>query len=127
MRKAVFVLSTIACLSACATPTGSVNPLVPDKSLQITAKTAISLSELAGAAAVLAAINYIYDPLAPNWEILKRRANKLQIEQGFSGYQLLEYTEGIESLTLGAYRVAVGTVKLVQRQQADSFMLNERN
>ena len=104
----------------------------------------------------MAAIYVIYDPLAPNWEIeesklndntyrfslkmkryhtggagesiqiLKRRASQLQYEQGFAGYQILEYTEGIESQTIGARRMADGVVKLVQRQQADSFQQNER-
>lgn len=99
----------------------------------------------------------VYDPLAPNWEIeesklgedtyrfslkmkryhtggagesiqiLKRRASLLQDQQGFDSYQILEYTEGIESETLGARRVAQGKIRLLRRQQADSFMLNERN
>ena len=111
---------------------------------------------MATAAVVVAAIYFVYDPLAPNWEIeesrlnddtyrfslkmkryhtggagesiqiLKRRASKIQYEQGFSGYQILEYTEGIESQTIGARRMAEGTIKLVQRQQADSFLQNER-
>ena len=60
-------------------------------------------------------------------QILKRRASQLQYEQRFTGYQILEYTEGIDSQTIGARRVADGTIKLVQRQQADSFLLNERH
>jgi hypothetical protein len=113
-------------------------------------------STVASALIVIGAIYLVYDPLAPNWEIeesrlnddtyrfslkmkryhtggagesiqiLKRRASKIQYEQGFSGYQILEYTEGIESQTIGARRMAEGTIKLVQRQQADSFLQNER-
>jgi len=37
----------------------------------------------------------------------------------------MEFTEGIDSQTLGARRIAEGTVRLVQRDQADSFMQNE--
>jgi hypothetical protein len=143
--------------SACSTTNTTAKPLVPEKSLQLTAKTAISFTKLATAGLVLGAVNFIYDPLAPNWEIeesrlsddtyrfslkmkryhtggagesvqiVRRRANQLQLDQGFASYQLVEYTEGIESETLGARRVAEGTIKLVQRQQADSFMLNERS
>jgi hypothetical protein len=132
------------------------SPLIPAKSIQLTTTTSVSLSTLATAAVVVAAIYLVYDPLAPNWEIeesrlnddtyrfslkmkryhtggagesiqiLKRRASKIQYEQGFSGYQILEYTEGIESQTIGARRMAEGTIKLVQRQQADSFLQNER-
>jgi len=113
-------------------------------------------STVASVLLAIGAIYLVYDPLAPNWEIeesrlnddtyrfslkmkryhtggagesiqiLKRRASKIQYEQGFSGYQILEYTEGIESQTIGARRMAEGTIKLVQRQQADSFLQNER-
>lgn len=128
----------------------SASPLIPNKAIQLTAHTSISLSTLA----LGAAIYYFYDPLAPNWEIeesrlndntyrfamkmkryhtggagesiqiLKRRASQLQYEQGFGSYQIVEYTEGIDSQTIGARRVAEGTIRLVQRQQADSFLLN---
>ena len=105
---------------------------------------------------VAGAIYLVYDPLAPNWEIeesklnddtyrfslkmkryhtggagesiqiLKRRASALQHESGFGAYQIMEYSEGIDSETIGARRVAHGVVKLVQRQEADSFRLNDR-
>jgi len=60
-------------------------------------------------------------------QILKRRASQIQYEQGFGSYQIVEYTEGIDSQTIGARRVAEGVIKLVQRQQADSFSQNEPN
>src|SRR5574343_693925 len=139
-------LLPIAALTACS----SSSPLIPNKALQLTTGTSISLSRLA----VIGAAYMLYDPLAPNWEIeesklnettfrfsmkmkryntggagesiqiLKRRASQLQYEQGFGNYQILEYTEGIDSETIGARRVAEGTVKLVRPQQADSFLLN---
>ena len=157
MKKICLAFAILASISACSSSGTAGSPLVQDKVLQLTAKTAVSFSTLATAGVVLGAAHFIYDPLAPNWEIeelrinndtyrfalkmkryhtggagepiqvVKRRASQLQIDQGFSSYQLIEYTEGIESETLGARRVAEGTIKLVQRQQADSFMLNERN
>jgi hypothetical protein len=114
------------------------------------------MSTIVTALAVVGAIYLVYDPLAPNWEIeesrlnddtyrfsmkmkryhtggsgeslqiLKRRASQLQYEQGFAEYHIMEYTEGIDSHTIGARRVAEGTIKLVQREQADSFRLNDR-
>lgn len=132
-------------------------PLIPEQALQLTAKTAISFTTLANGAVLAAVIHLIYDPLAPNWEIeearlsedtyrfslkmkryhtggagesmqiVKRRASQLLTERGFAGYQLVEYTEGIDSQTFGARRMAEGTIKLVQRQHADSFMLNDKN
>lgn len=100
------------------------------------------------------AIYIIYDPLAPNWEIkesrlsddsyhlamqmkrfhtggageaiqvFKRRAAQLQREQGLGEYQILGYSEGIDSQTLSTRRVAEGTIRFA-RPAADSFALNE--
>jgi hypothetical protein len=112
------------------------------------------MSTVVAAAALGAVAYVVYDPLAPNWEIeesrlndstyrfsmkmkryhtggagesiqiLKRRASQLQFEQGFGSYQIMEYSEGIDSQTIGARRVAEGVVRLVRPQQADSFLLN---
>jgi hypothetical protein len=152
MRTISAALIAAAVLAGCGS-----SPLIPNKSIQLTATTSVSLSTLATVGVVGAAIYFVYDPLAPNWEIeesklspdvyrfsmkmkryhtggagesvqiLKRRASQLQYENGFSGYQILEYTEGIDSQTIGARRMAEGTIRLVQRQDADSFRLNEVN
>lgn len=141
-------------LSGCSSATSTASPLIPDKAIQLTAQTSIKLSTVATALAVVGAIYLVYDPLAPNWEIeesrlnddtyrfslkmkryhtggagesiqiLKRRASQLQYEKGFASYQILEYTEGIDSQTIGARRMADGVIRLVQRQQADSFQQN---
>lgn len=151
MKKFAVSLIGAICLAGCGT-----SPLIPNETIQLTAKTGISLSSLATVAVVGAAIYLVYDPLAPNWEIeesrlspdvyrfsmkmkryhtggagesvqiLKRRASQLQYENGFASYQILEYTEGIDSQTIGARRMAEGTIRLVQRQDADSYKLNER-
>lgn len=143
-------LAVIIALAGCS----SGSPLVPDKALQLTSGAAVKLSSLAAGAVFAGAIHAIYDPLAPNWEIeesrvaddtyrfsltmkrfqtggagealqvLKRRAGQLKSEQGYAGYLILEYAESIDSRTLGARRVAEGAVKLVQRQEADSFNMH---
>lgn len=149
-------LLVVGCMTivGCSSTGGNSSPLIPNKAIQLTANTSVSLATLATAAAVGAAIYYVYDPLAPNWEIeesqlnedtyrlslkmkrfhtggagesiqiLKRRATQLQYEQGFEGYQILEYTEGIDSQTIGARRVGEGVIRMVQRKQADSFLQN---
>lgn len=154
MKAAPLLIAAAVALAGCSTAGSTASPLIPDKAIQLTAKTSVSLSSLATVAVIAAAIYIVYDPLAPNWEIeesrlnestyrfslkmkryhtggagesiqiLKRRASQLQYEQGFGSYQILEYTEGIESQTIGARRMAEGVVKLVQRQQADSFLQN---
>ena len=143
-----------AMLCGCSSTSGGGSSLIPNKVIQLTANTSVSLSTLAAGALIIGAVHLYYDPLAPNWEIeesrlnedtyrfslkmkryhtggagesmqaLKRRASQIQYEQGFGGYQILEYTEGIDSQTIGARRMAEGVIKLVQRQQADSFLQN---
>ena len=150
-RIGLYFLATVM-LAAC----GSNGSLVPDKTIRLTAAQSVSLSTLATGAAVAGAVYLIYDPLAPNWEIeesklnddtyrfslkmkryhtggageslqiLKRRASQIQYERGFDSYQILEYSEGIDSQTLGARRVADGVIRLVQRQDADAFGGNPR-
>lgn len=154
MKKIALSCLLLTSLAGCSTT--ATTPLIPAKSVYLTATTSVSYATLATAAVVAAAILIVYDPLAPNWEIeesrlnedtyrfsmkmkryhtggagesiqiLKRRASQLQYEHRFAGYHILEYTEGIDSQTIGARRVADGTIKLVQRQQADSFLQNER-
>ncbi|MFZ2267890.1 MAG: hypothetical protein WAV95_09960 [Azonexus sp.] len=154
MRWLASGLLLLACLAGCSTSGSNGSPLIPNQSIQLTAGHSISLSTLATGAVIAGAIYLVYDPLAPNWEIeesriaqdtyrfslkmkrfhtggagesmqvLKRRASQLQYEQGFATYQILEYAEGIDSQTIGARRMAEGTIRLVQRQQADSFKLD---
>lgn len=180
MRRSGLVLAAAlsGLAAACSTPGTGGSPLIPDKQIKLTASTGVKLAEIATGILVLGAIHFIYDPLAPNWEIeetrlsedtfrfalrmkryhtggagesmqvLRRRAGQLQGELGYGAFQLVEYSEGIESETLGARRVAAGTVRLVQRQagempsrvadyqrreldppprpEADSFLLNNR-
>lgn len=157
MKARIALLALMAgavVLPGCSSTGGGSSPLIPDKAIQLTAGTSVSLSTVVAAAALGAVAYIVYDPLAPNWEIeesrlndttyrfsmkmkryhtggtgesiqiLKRRASQLQYEQGFGSYQIMEYSEGIDSQTIGARRVAEGVVRLVSPQQADSFLLN---
>ncbi|MDR0736697.1 MAG: hypothetical protein LBF51_07725 [Zoogloeaceae bacterium] len=86
----------------------------------------------------------VVDPLAPNWEIhetrlsedtfhlqlamkrhssggegealqvLKRRASQLKRELGYHDYRILDYSEGIESATLAAWRTGEGHIQLMR-------------
>lgn len=154
MKIKWLLIVTTLLVAGCSSTGSAGSSIIPNKAIQLTANTSISLANLATAAVVAAAVYIVYDPLAPNWEIeesrlnddtyrfslkmkryhtggagesiqiLKRRASQLQYEQGFGSYQIVEYTEGIDSQTIGARRVAEGVVRLVQRQQADSFLQN---
>ncbi len=142
-RSCLLILAGTLSLAGCSTSgTGT---------FALASNTNVSLGLAAGAAL---AIYLIYDPLAPNWEIeearladdsyrlsmkmkrfhtggsgealqlLKRRASQLQQENGFASYQIATYSEGIDSHTLGAQRVAEGTIRLIRAEPADSFALN---
>lgn len=43
--------------------------------------------------------------------LFKRRAGEIVAENGFDGYRIVEYSEGIESAALGAQRVAHGIIQ----------------
>lgn len=160
MKRLCWIVPLL-CLGACSSvgSGSSAQPIIPDKMIRLTPSIGMPLGDVAAGAVAAVLIHFIYDPLAPNWEIkeeqladdtfhldlrmkryhtggggeamqvLKRRAMLLKRERGFGDYQLLEFTEGIDSKTLGAQRVAEGTIKLVQRQKpaaADSFLMNDR-
>ncbi|MDE2584731.1 MAG: hypothetical protein KGN39_04975, partial [Betaproteobacteria bacterium] len=46
--------------------------------------------------------------------LIKRRAEQLRRENGFSSYRIVDYTEGIESSTPVAQRYAQGLIQLVK-------------
>jgi hypothetical protein len=112
--------------------------------LSVVSSGARALDVTAAGALGAAALLVVYDPLAPNWrleeralggevyhfslraksfrtggdgeamQVFKRRALQLQHEMGFSGYRILDYSEGIESSTPLSSRYAEGTVQLVR-------------
>lgn len=115
--------------------------LIPDAAVRISPEYTTSLSSLATTAAAALVLNYVYQPLDPNWDladiplshdthrfslrmkrfitggegeawqIAKRYAEGLQVAKGASGYVLLEFTQGIDSSTPFARRVAEGLVR----------------
>lgn len=120
-------------------------PVIPDTTLNLTPSLGISLEKLVFWGAYAGAAYLILDPLAPNWEIeqaafpdshyhfslkMKRfyaggagesrmvfhqRAKELMRQGGYDGYQVLEYTEGMESSVLGSQRVSQGVIRLTRK------------
>jgi len=123
--------------------------LVPDKTLQISPSISIPLENLVIWGAYAGAAYLILDPLAPNWEIeeaplpdnyihfslkmkrfyaggagearvvFNRRAKELMQYGGFDAYQVMEYSEGLESSVLGSRRVSEGVVRLTRKTPPD--------
>jgi hypothetical protein len=130
------------CSSKGLAPNSSIIPATTinlSKSVQIPLESVVVWGVYAGAAWL------ILDPLAPNWEIeqasfpdryyhlsltMKRvytggagearvvfhqRAKDLMRENGFEGYAVVEYTEGLDSSVLGSQRVAQGVIQLSRK------------
>jgi len=119
-------------------------PIVPDGVVQLSPHNAYTLETLVVSAAAVGLVYVVYDPLAPNWSveekllakdtyalsmraksfrtggdgesmmILKRRALKLQRENGYSSYRILDFSEGVESSTPFTRRFSEGTIQLVR-------------
>ena len=136
-------LSLSACGST-PTAIPSSGSLLPNATIQVGPTIAYTVEQIAVAGAAGALLYVVYDPLAPNWrieetrlgddtysfslraksfrvggdgeaiQVVKRRAMQLQRERGYTGYRILDYSEGIESSTPLTYRVSEGTVQLVR-------------
>ena len=122
--------------------------VVPNTTLQLAPSLAIPLEKLVYWGAFAGVAYLILDPLAPNWQIrqaklphgyvhlslkmrryyvggagearvvFRRRAQELMEEGGFDSYQVMDYTEGLESSVLGSQRVAEGVIRLVRNDAA---------
>lgn len=144
MKKGLVIVAALGTLLTTACTSSGTTPFTMGLNTTMKANVAII---------GVAAIYLIYDPLAPNWEleetklsddtyrlsmkmkrfhtggsgealqILKRRAVQLREAGGHAGYEILEYSEGIDSQTLAARRVAEGVVRVVPKAPADSFGL----
>ena len=137
-------LALAACGTTTTSMIPNTGSLLPNATIQVGPTVAYTVEELVGAGAVGFLLYKIYDPLAPNWsiqeqrladdtyvlslraknfrvggdgeamQVVKRRAVQLQRTMGYSGYRLVDYSEGIESATPFPYRVSEGTIQLVR-------------
>lgn len=137
--RIVFVVIAVAAGGCVSTADEAARkPLLPDKVLKLTSSTAVSLESIAGAALLFV----IIDPLAPNWlietqplagrryvvaltmkrfttggegeayQVFLREAERIARDGGTTDYRIAAFSEGIESQTLAARRVARGIVEL---------------
>lgn len=119
-------------------------PLIPDTVVQLGPSVAYPLEKLVYWGIYAAAAYLILDPLAPNWDIQEarfpenhvhfrlnmkrfhaggagearvifhRRAKEMMRAGGFKSYEVVEYSEGMESSVLGSQRTAEGVVRFVK-------------
>lgn len=116
----------------------TIRPMIPNESIVLSK----SLTIPAEAMALGAAVYFVVDPLSPNWQIEEarisdnrfrialrkkrfvtggdgeaaqifyRRAEKIVRDNGYTGYTVLEFGEGVESTVPIAQRVAQGVIQV---------------
>lgn len=149
MKSIKTIAASIAIVAAC-NACSTTHPVIADKSVLLSKGVTLSYESLAGAALVGAAVWYLADPMAPTWgiarqkladdrylidlrqkrfaiggdgeaeQVFERAAHTLAHENGFAGYTVLSYTEGIESGPLLSQRVSRGVVQLNQLTQLET-------
>lgn len=117
--------------------------LIPATNIALTPTTTVALEKLVYWGGVAAIAYYVLDPQAPNWEITEakfpdehyllsmkmkryyaggagearmtfnRRAKDLANANGYPGYKIVEYSEGLDSNIMGSQRTAEGVVVLI--------------
>jgi hypothetical protein len=137
--KRALVIGTLAIAGCNSTPT---SPVIPNETIYLTTNFAFTYAELLGVVAIVGATYLIVDPLAPNWEVtqtkladnrwrinmrmknfttggageatelLHRHAEELAQSQGYRRYQILTWTQGIQSNVPFAHRWARGEIAL---------------
>ncbi|MDP1652692.1 MAG: hypothetical protein Q8L56_08210 [Rhodocyclaceae bacterium] len=120
-------------------------PLIPDTVVQLGPAVSYPLEKLVYWGIYVGAAWLILDPLSPNWNIeearlpenhvhfsmsmkryytggagearvvFNRRAKALMREGGFGGYEIVEYSEGLDSSVLGSQRTAEGVIRFTPR------------
>jgi hypothetical protein len=116
---------------------------LPSEPLAVTSDFQPPFDGVVAAVALGAAVYYVIDPKAPNWEVrttqldpkrveialrmkrfstggegealalVRRHASEIAAKAGAGGYELQSYTQGIDSETLGARRNALGVIRLL--------------
>ena len=144
LKSAATSLILIALASGCSTT----SPLIADKSVLVSPSVELTYEAIAGAALAGIVVWYVADPMAPTWGIERRKlaedryridlrqkrfavngdgeaqqvfhraAETLAEENGYSGYTIVSYTEGLESGPLLSQRVSRGVVLLTRNEEA---------
>lgn len=137
-------------LSACST--GDVprqTSFVPKGAVRVLPEYAVAYADLVQIGLVMAAVYYVSDPSAPNWEIIEtrlpdnrvfyrlnkqyfsvggdgearyiltQRAEALAREQGMAGFQIARYEEAVDSRILLPRRTAFAEILLQPAARAE--------
>jgi hypothetical protein len=131
-----------ACIALTSLLAGCNTPIIPDETIKLTATTAFTAADVLMVAAVAGVAYVIIDPLAPNWEIhetklsdtrylidmrkkrittggdgesidlFHRHAQQIAAGAKASGYTILSWNEGVESVFPIARRWSRGVIEV---------------
>jgi len=138
---AALVLAPCLLIAGCQSIDGPSPVLIPNEELVVSRSVSIPADVIALAVGTY----LVVDPLAPNWrieqsdlggnryafalkrkrftsggdgeaaQVFQRRVEQLAREQGYSGYEILAFTEGVDSsLPIVAQRVSQGIVQFAR-------------
>lgn len=138
-------LAVAACGGTDIPKTGTI---IPDKTIHLTPTTSIPLEQVVTWGAYVGIAYLLLDPWAPNWRVeeaplgdgyvhfslrmkryysggagearllFNRRAKELMDYNGYAAYDVVEYSEGMESSVLGSIRTAEGVVRFTKKRSA---------
>ncbi|HZV55631.1 MAG TPA: hypothetical protein VFF82_11885 [Rhodocyclaceae bacterium] len=120
--------------------------LLPNASLKVSPSISVALEKIVIWGTLAGAAYLVLDPLAPNWKIeeaplgdshihfslqmkrfytggagearavFNRRAKELMRLNDYDGYQVVEYSESLNSSVLGSQRTAEGVIRLTRKR-----------
>lgn len=144
----VLILTLAACGTATENVVPTTGTLLPNTMLKISPSYSVALDKVIGWAGLVGVAYLVLDPLSPNWhieeaplgdhyvhfslkmkryyaggageahEVFTRRAKELARLNGYSGYQVVEYTESLDSSIIGSRRTAEGVIRLTGKMPA---------
>lgn len=144
----LLALTLSACGTATERAIPSSGALVPNAMLKISPSYSVALEKVVGWGGLVGVAYLVLDPLSPNWnieeaplgdsyihfslkmkryyaggageahEVFTRRAKELARLNGFAGYEVVEYTESLDSSVIGSRRTAEGVIRLTGKAPA---------
>lgn len=148
LLAALSLLTLCACGSTTEKSFPSSGTLIPNATLKVSPKISIPLEKVVIWAGVAGVAYLVLDPLAPNWDIeeapigddhvhfslkmkryyvggagearalFHRRAKELMRLNGRDAYEVVEYSESLDSSIIGSRRHAEGVILLIRNPRS---------